>query len=86
MCKDHMLIFLDRKLESDIAVDMERKQKGQKFRVVDKARVPKKPISPKVPLMFAASIVLGSGLGGCLIFIMDFFDNSLKDPEKIEKN
>ncbi len=77
--------FLDRKLESDIAVDMERKQKGQKFRVVDKARVPKKPISPKVPLMFAVSIILGAGLGGGLIFIMDFFDNSLKDPEKIEK-
>ncbi len=77
--------LLDRKLESDIAVDMERKQKGQKFRVVDKARVPQKPVSPKVPLFFAISFVLGGGLGGGLIFVMDFFDNSLKEPEKIEK-
>jgi uncharacterized protein involved in exopolysaccharide biosynthesis len=38
--------LLARKLEAEIAVNMERKQKGEQFRILDPAKQPQKPIKP----------------------------------------
>jgi polysaccharide chain length determinant protein (PEP-CTERM system associated) len=76
--------LLNRKLEAEIAVNMEKKQKGEQFRVIDPARVPHKPISPDLRRLFMMVLAVGLGLGGGLIFLVDFFNSSLKDPEKFE--
>ncbi|GBC59233.1 hypothetical protein DENIS_0169 [Desulfonema ishimotonii] len=60
--------LLDRKLESDFAVNMEKKQKGQKFQVIDTARLPQKPISPNIMMIFAGCLVVGLGVGGASFF------------------
>ncbi len=73
--------LLDKKLESDIAVNMEKKQKGEKFRVVDRAKLPQKPVSPDLKILFAICLAAGLGLGGAIIFLSDFTDNTLKIPE-----
>ena len=39
--------LLDKKLAADMATEMERRQKAERFTVVDPARVPEKPFSPK---------------------------------------
>ena len=44
--------LLDRKLEAELSVNMEKKQKGEQFRILDYARLPEKPISPNVKMMF----------------------------------
>ena len=44
--------LLARKLEAEIAVNMERKQKGEQFRVLDSARLPEKPIKPDMKKLF----------------------------------
>ncbi len=76
--------FLQRKLESDIAVSMERKQKGQKFRVLDSARLPQKPVSPDVKKLLALCLFAGFAFGGGLIFALDYIDNTLRLPANIE--
>ena len=38
--------LLNRKLEADISVNMEKKQKGEQFQIIDAARLPEKPVSP----------------------------------------
>jgi len=76
--------LLDKKLASDIAVNMEKKQKGQKFRVIDKAKLPQKPISPDMKILFILFISVGLAAGGGLIFLMDFLDQSLKKPDDLE--
>lgn len=48
--------LLDRKLEAELSVNMEKKQKGEQFRILDYARLPEKPISPNVKMMFLLSI------------------------------
>lgn len=78
--------LLDRKLQSDIAVNVERKQKGEKFRVVDRAEVPQKPISPDMKKLFLGSIVVGLGIGFGIIFLLDFIDDTLRLPDDIEKS
>jgi hypothetical protein len=76
--------LLNRKLEAEIAVNMEKKQKGEQFRVIDPARVPHNPISPDLRKLFLMVIAAGLGLGAGLIFLLDFFDSSFKDPEGFE--
>jgi len=76
--------LLSRKLEADIAVDLEKKQKGEQFRIVDHARLPQKPISPDLNRLLLMAVAAGLGLGGGLIFLLDFLDTSLKRPDDVE--
>jgi polysaccharide chain length determinant protein (PEP-CTERM system associated) len=61
--------LLNRKLEADISVNMERKQKGEQFRVLDRARLPKRPVEPNMQMLFLITVVAGIGIGGGLIFL-----------------
>jgi polysaccharide chain length determinant protein (PEP-CTERM system associated) len=76
--------MVKRKLEAEIAVNMEKKQKGEQFRIIDPAKLPQKPVSPDVQMLFLFSVVAGLGIGGGLIFLLDFLNNSLKKPKDIE--
>jgi len=76
--------LLNRKLEADIAVNMEKKQKGEQFRIIDHARLPQKPVSPDLKKLLMLAVAAGLGLGGGLIFLLDYLDTSLKRPDDIE--
>nr|WP_319491270.1 GNVR domain-containing protein [uncultured Desulfobacter sp.] len=69
--------LLDRKLEAELSVNMEKKQKGEQFRILDYARLPEKPISPNVKLMFLLSIAGGLGLGGGILFLKELLNFSV---------
>jgi uncharacterized protein involved in exopolysaccharide biosynthesis len=73
--------LLNRKLEAEIAVNMEKKQKGEQFRIVDRAALPRKPLSTDMRKLFLLSVAAGLGLGGGLIFLLDFLNPSLKQPK-----
>lgn len=73
--------LLNRKLEAEIAVNMEKKQKGEQFRIVDRAALPRKPVSPDMRKLFLLTVAAGLGLGGGLIFLLDFMNTSLKQPK-----
>lgn len=69
--------ILDRKLEAELSVNMEKKQKGEQFRILDHARLPEKPISPNVKMMFLLSIAGGLGLGGGFLFLKELLTFSV---------
>jgi polysaccharide chain length determinant protein (PEP-CTERM system associated) len=75
--------LLERKLEADIAANMEKRQQGERFRILDPARLPDKPISPDMKKLFLLCVVTGLGLGGGLIFLLEFLDNSVRKPESV---
>jgi len=58
--------LLNRKLEAKISVNMEKKQKGEQFRIIDSARLPHRPISPDMPryslLCLPQALESGAGL------------------------
>jgi polysaccharide chain length determinant protein (PEP-CTERM system associated) len=76
--------LLNRKLEAQIAVNMERKQKGEQFRVIDPARPPSKPSSPDMAKLFLISLVSGLGLGGAICFVLEYLNQVFRRPEEIE--
>lgn len=76
--------LLARKLESEIAVNMERKQKGEQFRVVDTARLPEKPVKPDMKKLFIMVVGAGLAVGGGILFLLEYLDQSFKRPEDIE--
>ncbi|MEA1947385.1 MAG: GNVR domain-containing protein [Thermodesulfobacteriota bacterium] len=75
--------LLQRKLEADIAANMEKRQKGEQFRILDPARLPDKPISPDMKKLFLMCVAAGLACCGGLIFLLNFLDNSVKKPETI---
>jgi len=76
--------LLARRLEAELAVNMEKKQKGEQFRILDYARLPEKPISPDVRMLFMLSLALGFGISGGVIFLLEFLNPALRREEQIE--
>jgi putative tyrosine kinase-like protein len=58
--------LLDKKLAAEMALDMERRQKSERFTVIDAAKVPEIPIKPKRPLLY------GAGVGASLVIAFLF--------------
>ena len=77
-------ILVKKSQEAQQAENMERRQKGEQFKVIDPARVPGKPFSPDIPKILLFSIALGIGSGFGLAFIREQMDNSFRDPEDLE--
>jgi polysaccharide chain length determinant protein (PEP-CTERM system associated) len=78
--------LLNRKLEAELSLNMEKKQKGEQFRILDHARLPEKPISPNVKMLFLLSLAAGLGAGAGIVFLLEFFDNTIRSEDVIEKD
>ncbi len=76
--------LLNRKLEADIAVNMERRQKGEQFRVVDPARMPERPIEPDLRKLFIFMVALGIGFGAGISVLLEFAKPTYRSPDEIE--
>lgn len=76
--------LLNRKLEAEISVSMERKQKGEQFRIVDPAKLPSTPVKPNfkktIMRIFAAAIGIGCGL----VLLLEKMHPIYRIPEEIE--
>jgi polysaccharide chain length determinant protein (PEP-CTERM system associated) len=77
--------LLKRKLEADIAVSMEKKQKGEQFRVIDPAKIPSYPVDPDMKKIVLVVLALGLGLGGGLAYFVEMMDTSYRSPDEIQK-
>jgi polysaccharide chain length determinant protein (PEP-CTERM system associated) len=77
--------LLKRKLEADIAVSMERKQKGEQFRVIDPAKLPSAPVEPDVKKILLMVLALGFGSGAGLAYVRETMDTSFRTPDEAEK-
>jgi polysaccharide chain length determinant protein (PEP-CTERM system associated) len=75
--------LLRRKLEAEVAVNMEKKQKGEQFRIIDYAKLPEKPILPDIPMIFIISVLVGLGAGCGVVYLRDFLDSRIYRVEDL---
>lgn len=77
--------LLDKKLNAKISENLEKRQKGEQFRILDPANLPERPFKP-VPLQIGLmGIAGGLGLGVALAFIREKLDSSIRKPEEVER-
>ena len=76
--------LLEKRLNANVAVNLEKRQKGEQFRVLDPANLPEKPDSPKLWLIMAVGIVGGCGLGVGLALALEWVNPTFRRREEVE--
>jgi len=76
--------LLRKNQESQQAENLERRQKGEQFKVIDPARIPEKPFSPNIPRNLLFGVLLGTMLGFGMAFFKEQTDRSFRDAEDLE--
>lgn len=75
MSKTNYKSLLDKKMAAGVALDMERRQQAERFIVLDRARLPAKPLKPERPLLYAGGSVIGLALALLLGLIAELRQN-----------
>ena len=75
-------ILLTEKLEETKIAEAGQKES---VRVIDQAIEPENPVSPNKRLNLLLGALIGLGLGIGLTFLMEFFDDSIKNPDVLER-
>jgi polysaccharide biosynthesis transport protein len=77
---------LTRKLmEARVAHGLEKEQMGERFTLIDPAKLPEKPVSPNIPAILLIGVVLGLGAGVGTASLKEYTDDSLRSAADLEK-
>ena len=76
--------LLDKRLNANVAVNLEKRQKGEQFRILDPANLPEKPDSPNRLLIMAVGLFGGCGLGVGLAFGLERLNPTFRRREEVE--
>ena len=75
--------LLQKNEESKVAANLERRQIGEQFKLLDPARVPERPFSPNRPMINLAGAGFGLFFGLALVGFLEYRDTSFKTEEDI---
>src|SRR4029450_2515162 len=70
--------LLAKQEESKIAANLERRQVGAQFKLLDPARVPERPFSPRRWLITLVGVATGLSLGFALVGLVEHRDRTFK--------
>jgi capsular polysaccharide biosynthesis protein len=69
---------------SKLAVNLERREIGEQFKIVDAARLPERPVSPDRPRLIGMGAMIGLGIGLAIVGLLEYRDSTLKtEPDVI---
>ncbi|MFO7803770.1 MAG: GNVR domain-containing protein [Desulfovermiculus sp.] len=83
---DRFQNVLRRMLDAEMGEQMEKRQQGEHFRVVDPAITPNQPFKPDRSRVMAMALVIGLGLGGGLAYLRESLDPTFYTPEELEND
>jgi uncharacterized protein involved in exopolysaccharide biosynthesis len=76
--------LLARKLDAKMAEELERRKKGEHFRVLDQAVRPSKPFRPNPLKILVIALGAGLGFGFGLAYFREMLDFAFYSPEEVE--
>ncbi|HEY1994711.1 MAG TPA: Wzz/FepE/Etk N-terminal domain-containing protein [Edaphobacter sp.] len=66
-----------------MAVDLEKRQQGEQFRVMDEPNLPESPSSPKRPVYVAGGLAAGLFLGLLIVGTLEYMDTAVRSERDI---
>jgi len=75
--------LLKKSQDAQQAENLERRQKGEQFKIIDPARIPEKPYKPDIPKILLIGLALGLGTGVAAVFFREQMDGSFRDAEDL---
>jgi uncharacterized protein involved in exopolysaccharide biosynthesis len=75
--------LLSKREDARIAANLEQRQIGEQFRLLDPARLPERPFSPNRQQVTLYGIVAGLAIGVALVGLLEFRDKSFKTDEEV---
>lgn len=75
--------LLAKRGEADIAADLEQRQKGESFRVIDPARLPERPTGPNRLRLLLVGFALALGASGLAVILAEQVDTSYRRVDEV---
>jgi polysaccharide chain length determinant protein (PEP-CTERM system associated) len=76
--------YSGKQLEAGVAANMERRQKGEQFRILEQAFEPPQPTSPNRVVILVMGVVLGLALGSGVALVLEMADSSFHAPRQVQ--
>jgi polysaccharide chain length determinant protein (PEP-CTERM system associated) len=77
--------LLSQKEQTNIAANLERREIGEQFRLIDQARVPAAPFSPQRDRLNFAGMGAGLALGVLIVGVLEYRDSTFKTDEDLSQ-
>ena len=75
---------MDKKIQAQMAENLERKQQGEQFKILDPARLPEKPIKPDRNKILLIGVFIGLAMGLGLTWFRESLDQSFHTVSEVE--
>ena len=69
--------------QANMATDLEKRQQGEQFRIMDEANLPDAPFSPKRGLFLGSGAAFGLALGLAIAGLIEFRDTTLRSERDV---
>ncbi len=73
-----------KKMQADVAKQLESESKGERFTLIDPAALPEEPISPNRPAIIFLGFVLATGCGIGFAFVSDAISGTVRGGKSIQ--
>jgi succinoglycan biosynthesis transport protein ExoP len=82
--KTNYAMLLDKRLHTRVEENIEKRQKGGKYRILDRAKLPQEPVLPNKARVLVLGFLFGSVLGGGLSVVRERLTPQFRSPEDVE--
>jgi polysaccharide chain length determinant protein (PEP-CTERM system associated) len=77
--------LLKKQSDSEMATDLERRQQGEQFRVLDPPSLPQKPTYPNRPFFGVGGFMGGLAFGLAIVFVIEAQDTTFRSERDVER-
>jgi polysaccharide chain length determinant protein (PEP-CTERM system associated) len=75
--------LLSKMNQSKMATDLERRQQGEQFRVMDEPNLPESPAFPKRQVFVGGGLAAGLGLGLLIVALLEYLDTAVRTERDV---